>query len=60
MRRLTIYETTNPDNILCSMAYINMSGATFRDGDFNSGIRIAESYTKLAKEMTKHIKKKAK
>ncbi|MBQ4821321.1 hypothetical protein [Aquimarina sp. MMG016] len=57
---ITVYETANPDNVLCSVAYKNMPGATFGGGDYNSGIRIAESYAKLAKEMAKYIIKKAK
>ena len=57
---IIVYETENPDNILCSVAYKHMLGRTFGGGDFNSGIRIAESYAKLAKEMAKYIIKKAK
>ncbi len=57
---ITVYETANPDNILCSVAYKNMPGSNFYGADYNSGMRIAESYAKLAKEMAKYIIKKAK
>ncbi|MDH7446758.1 hypothetical protein [Aquimarina sp. 2201CG14-23] len=57
---IKVYETANPDNVLYSGVFKNQPGATFGGGDFNSGIRIAESYAKLAKSVAKYIIKKAK
>ncbi len=57
---IIVYETANPDTILYSGEFKNQPGSTFGGGDYNTGIRIAESYAKLAKSVAKYMIKKAK
>lgn len=57
---ITIYEASNPSNILFSGSYKDVQGAGAFGNDYDSGYRISECYAKLAKEFAKYIKKKAK
>ncbi|WP_108803108.1 hypothetical protein [Aquimarina sp. Aq107] len=57
---ITVYETANPDKILYSTDYIKVPGGGAFGNDYNTGYRISEGYAKLAKELAKYIKKKAK
>ncbi|MRI00792.1 hypothetical protein GH721_09665 [Kriegella sp. EG-1] len=56
---ITIYETTNPSNILFSGSYKDAQGAGAMGNDYDSGYRISECYAKLAKTFAKDLKKKA-
>jgi len=56
---ITIFETSNPDEILFSGDYTKIEGKGAMGYDFNSGYRISEAYAKLAKEFAKNLKKKA-
>ncbi len=56
---LTIYETSNPNNILFSGKYVNVPGGGAMGYDYNTGYRISEAYAKLAKSFAGLIKKKA-
>ena len=51
---ITIYETGNPEQIIAKINAKNILGKS----DYNSGIRIANSYGILAKGLAKFLKKK--
>ena len=56
---ITIYETSNAENILFAGKYRDVQGNGAMGYDFNSGYRISECYAKLAKSFAILIKKKA-
>ncbi|MGY0391016.1 hypothetical protein ACW5R3_00480 [Bizionia sp. KMM 8389] len=57
---LYVYKTETPNDILFSVDYTKVEGKGSMGYDYNSGYRISEGYAKLAKELAKTIKKKAK
>jgi len=57
---ITVYETANSSNILLSGKYSKVQGYGAMGNDYNSGYRISECYTKLAKNIAKGIFKASK
>ena len=57
---VTVYKTDDPSQILWSANYTKVEGGGAMGYDFDSGYRISEGYAKLAKEIAKNIRKKAK
>lgn len=57
---VSVYETANPANQLLSVEFLKVAGKGAMGFDYNSGYRISESYSKLAKEFASDIKKKTK
>lgn len=57
---ITVFENSNPDNVLLSIIYFKVLGNGAMGFDYNSGYRISEAYAKLAKEFASNVKKKAK
>jgi len=57
---VTIYETANPDNVLCKIDMRRCPGRSMGMDDYDTGGRIKEAYAKCGKEFGKLIAKKAK
>lgn len=56
---LTVFETANPTNILYKSNIEKVQGNGAAGFDYNSGYRISESYSLLAKKFAKDVIKKA-
>lgn len=54
---ITIYETSNPTNVLLTGVIKKVQGKGAFGNDYNSGYRVSECYAKLAKVLAKYIKK---
>lgn len=54
---VTVYETSNPSNIIVSGKLKDVQGAGAFGNDYDSGYRISECYAKLAKVLAKYVKK---
>ena len=57
---VSVYKTDNPSEVLWSASYTKVEGKGAMGYDFDSGYRISEAYSKLAKIIAVYIKKKAK
>lgn len=57
---ITIYSKDNPDEILFQGTYSKVQGKGAMGHDYDSGFRISECYSKLAKEFAQLILKKTK
>jgi len=55
----SIYETSNPGNVLFSGKFYDVQGYGAMGNDYNSGYRISECYAKAAKSLAAYLKKKA-
>lgn len=55
----SIYETSNPGNVLFSGKFYDVQGYGAMGNDYNSGFRISECYAKAAKSFAGYLKKKA-
>jgi hypothetical protein len=53
----TIVETANPSKVLAVIEFSRMPGRTFGAYDFDTGLRLSESYEKAAKDLGKFIVK---
>jgi len=51
-------ETSNPEKVLGMISSEKNPGRTFGDGDFDTGVRIAEAYAKCGKELGAFLVKK--
>ncbi|WP_233266009.1 hypothetical protein [Formosa sp. L2A11] len=54
---ISVFETSNPSNVLYSADFTKIEGNGAMGYDFNSGYRISEAYAKLAKVYAKQINK---
>ena len=54
---LSIYKTSEPDNVIFSADYTKIEGQGNGGYDFNSGQRIADAYIIFARALTKHMYK---
>ncbi len=54
---LTVYETSNPANVLLKVEYDKSIGIEPTENSFNPGYRIAGAYEKLAKNFTMQLKR---
>ncbi len=54
---VSIYQKSNPSNIIVSAEYKDVVGRGAMGYDYDSGYRISESYARLAKVLTEDIKK---
>ncbi len=54
---ISIVETANPDKVLAKITLDKATGKTFGMGDFDTGVRIQESYAKAGKEFAKFLVK---
>lgn len=57
---LYVYKTDAPETVIFSVNYTKVEGKGAMGHDYNSGYRISEAYAKLAKDLAKKIRKKAK
>lgn len=57
---LLVVETTNPDNVIARISIDNAPGQTVGGYDFDTGVRLQESYAKAGKELGKFLRKKLK
>ncbi|MCB0465997.1 MAG: hypothetical protein KDC78_10060 [Aequorivita sp.] len=57
---ISVFKTGDPSTVLWEANYTKVEGSGAMGYDFDSGYRISEAYAKLAKEVAKNIKKKAK
>ncbi|NUY81366.1 hypothetical protein HUK80_10695 [Flavobacterium sp. MAH-1] len=57
---VSVFETSNPDNLLLSVNYEKVPGKGAMGFDYNSGYRISEAYAKLGKAFGNDIRKKSK
>ncbi|RKR14519.1 hypothetical protein CLV91_0596 [Maribacter vaceletii] len=55
----SVYETSNPGNVLFSGKFYDVQGYGAMGNDYNSGYRISECYAKAAKSFAAYLKKKA-
>lgn len=53
----TIVETANPGNVVARLTIDNCAGRTFGGYDFDTGVRLQESYAVAGKYLGKYIKK---
>ena len=56
---ISVYETSNPGNVLFSGKFYKVQGYGAMGYDYNSGYRISECYAKAAKSFAGFLKKKA-
>lgn len=54
---VSVYQKSNPSNILVSAEYKDVVGRGAMGYDYDSGYRISESYARLAKALAEDIKK---
>ncbi|HTM66434.1 MAG TPA: hypothetical protein VL093_08950 [Flavipsychrobacter sp.] len=57
---LLVVETANPDNVIARISIDNAPGQTVGGYDFDTGVRLQESYAKAGKELGKFLRKKLK
>jgi len=57
---LMVVETANPGNVIARISIDDVAGQTFGGYDFDTGVRLQESYAKAGKELGKFLKKKIK
>ena len=55
--RFEIVETSAPDKVICAMRLTNVQGSQVMGYDFDEGSRVAESYAKAGKIMSKFLSK---
>ncbi len=55
---ITIVETANPSNVICTISVDNAPGRDVFGYDFDTGERLSEAYAKMGKEVGKLIRKK--
>lgn len=55
---LTVVETGNPDKVIARLSVDDCPGRTFGGGDFESGLRLQESYAVAGKGVGKFFRKK--
>jgi len=54
-----IVETANPSNVIAKISFTNAPGRTFMGNDYDTGVRISESYAVLGKNLGKWIRKES-
>ena len=57
---LSVYKNDAPDTILFSVKYTKAEGNAAYGNDYDSGVRVGESYAKMAKTLAKDMSKKVK
>ena len=57
---LLVVETANPDKVIARISIDDAAGQTFGGYDFDTGVRLQESYAKAGKELGKFLRKKLK
>ena len=57
---LSVYKTTNPDDVIFSVDYTKIEGQGNGGFDFNSGQRIADAYIIFGRAFAKHLYKNTK
>ncbi len=57
---IKIYETAKPENVLAVITVAKAAGKSFGGNDYDTEIRISESYAKCGKELAKFMSKKIK
>ena len=57
---IEFYETSNPENVLAVITVAKAAGKSFGGNDYDTEVRISESYAKCGKELAKFMRKKMK